>query len=235
MIIILIIEICRKVVKEINLDIIIEYIPLYIQAAGLTLRLGMGGILLALIVGFLSSLSQYYKTPLINGVFKAYTEVSRNTPMLIQLFFIYYGLPKLGIKVSPEVCAIFGLGFLGGGYFSEAFRGGLDSVSKSQIDAGKSIGLTRFQIMKYVIFPQALAVSIPNIGANIIFLLKETSIFSVIAIADLTHLAKDLIGIYYNTNEALFLLVVSYLIILLPLAIITTFLERKLRYAGYGV
>ncbi|MBU5307902.1 amino acid ABC transporter permease [Clostridioides mangenotii] len=218
-----------------NLDVIIKYIPLYIQSAKITIILGVLGILLALIVGLVCSFIRYYKVPVLDKVIGIYIEVSRNTPLLIQLFFMYYGLPKLGLKLPAEVCAITGLGFLGGSYIAEAFRSGLDAVGKSQLDAGESIGLTRFQLMRYVIFPQAMAISIPALGANIIFLLKETSLFSAVAIADLTFLAKDLIGIYYDTNEALFLLIISYLIILLPLSITLTFLERKLRYAGYGL
>ncbi|WP_330654388.1 amino acid ABC transporter permease [Metaclostridioides mangenotii] len=221
--------------SNINLDVIIKYIPLYIQSAKITIILGVLGILLALIVGLVCSFIRYYKVPVLDKVIGIYIEVSRNTPLLIQLFFMYYGLPKLGLKLPAEVCAITGLGFLGGSYIAEAFRSGLDAVGKSQLDAGESIGLTRFQLMRYVIFPQAMAISIPALGANIIFLLKETSLFSAVAIADLTFLAKDLIGIYYDTNEALFLLIISYLIILLPLSITLTFLERKLRYAGYGL
>ncbi|WP_330648020.1 amino acid ABC transporter permease [Metaclostridioides mangenotii] len=221
--------------SNINLDVIIKYIPLYIQSAKITIILGVLGILLALIVGLVCSFIRYYKVPVLDKVIGIYIEVSRNTPLLIQLFFMYYGLPKLGLKLPAEVCAITGLGFLGGSYIAEAFRSGLDAVGKSQLDAGESIGLTRFQLMRYVIFPQAMAISIPALGANIIFLLKETSLFSAVAIADLTFLAKDLIGIYYDTNEALFLLIISYLIILLPLSITLTFVERKLRYAGYGL
>jgi len=222
-------------VSNINLDVIIKYIPLYIQSAKITIILGVLGILLALIIGLVCSFIRYYKVPVLDKVIGIYIEVSRNTPLLIQLFFMYYGLPKLGLKLPAEVCAITGLGFLGGSYIAEAFRSGLDAVGKSQLDAGASIGLTKFQLMRYVIFPQAMAISIPALGANIIFLLKETSLFSAVAIADLTFLAKDLIGIYYDTNEALFLLIISYLIILLPLSITLTFVERKLRYAGYGL
>ena len=88
--------------------------------------------------------------------------------------------------------------------------------------------------MRYIIFPQALSVSIPGIIANIIFLIKETSVFSVVALPDLMYVAKDLIGLYYKTDEALLMLVISYLIILLPISLFATWLERRLRYAGFG-
>lgn len=212
----------------------IRYIPLYIEAAKLTVTLGGLGILLSILVGFICSLIRYYKLPIAKQIVDMYIELSRNTPLLIQLFFLYYGLPKLGIRISAESCGIMGLTFLGGSYMAEAFRGGLEAVSKTQIESGQSIGLNEWQLIRYVILPQAFAVSVPAIGANIIFLLKETSIFSAVALADLMFVAKDLIGMYYKTDEALFLLVIAYLIILLPLSLLFSFIERRVRYAGFG-
>lgn len=217
-----------------DFEAILRYIPLYIEAAQLTITLGGIGILLSIIVGFACSLIRYYKIPIAKKVVGVYIELSRNTPLLIQLFFLYYGLPKLGIKISAEACAILGLTFLGGSYMAEAFRGGLEAVSKTQIESGMSIGLNGWQLIRYVILPQAFAVSVPAIGANIIFLLKEISIFSAVALADLMFVAKDLIGMYYKTDEALFLLVIAYLIILLPLSLLFSFIERRVRYAGFG-
>ena len=163
-----------------------------------------------------------------------YIELSRNTPLLVQLFLLYFGLPKAGIKLESVTCAVIELSFLGGSYMAEAFRSGLESVEKNQLESGLSIGLSRRQIMSSIIFPQALSVSIPALCANIIFLIKETSVFSVVALADLMYVAKDLIGLYYDTNEALFMLVVAYLILLLPISVIAWVLERRLRYAGFG-
>ena len=94
--------------------------------------------------------------------------------------------------------------------------------------------MTPVQTMWSVILPQAMAVSVPSLVANVIFLLKETSVFSGIALADLMYVAKDLIGLYYKTPEALSMLVIAYLIILLPISILGTVLERRLRYAGFG-
>jgi polar amino acid transport system permease protein len=94
--------------------------------------------------------------------------------------------------------------------------------------------MTNFQAMRYVILPQAMSVSVPPFVANVIFLMKETSVFSAVSLMDLMFTAKDLIGLYYSTTESLFLLVVSYLIILLPISILGSLLERRLRYAGFG-
>ncbi len=117
---------------------------------------------------------------------------------------------------------------------SEAFRSGLEAVPNIQTESGLSIGLTNFQVIRYIIMPQAVTISVPAFLANIIFLIKETSVFSAVALADLMYVSKDLIGLYYKTDEALFVLVVSYAVILLPISIVFTIAERKLRYAGFG-
>lgn len=215
-------------------NFIYKNIPVYIDATYLTLILAIGGIILSLVIGFICSSILYFKVKGLRIIVKWYIELSRNTPLLIQLFFLYYGLTKLGIHLSGFTCGIIGLAFLGGSYMAESFRAGLESVSKSQLEAGKAIALSKAQIFKYIILPQAFSVSVPSIGANCLFLLKETSIVGAIAVADLMFVAKDLIGMYYKTTEALFMLVVAYLIILLPISILTTVLERRSRYAEYG-
>ena len=211
-----------------------KYAPMYVEAAGLTLRIGIIGILLSCILGLLCAAVQYERVPVLRRIVSVYVELSRNTPLLVQLFFLYFGLPKLGIRIRPEGCAIIGLTFLGGSYMSEAFRSGLESVENIQWESAQSLGLTRRQTMGYVILPQALATSVPPLCANVIFLIKETSVFSAIALADLMYVAKDLIGLYYKTAEALGMLVISYLVILLPISILASILERRLRYAGFG-
>ena len=212
----------------------LQFAPVYGQAAWLTLRLGGLGIFLALVLGLICSLLWLRKVPVFSPLVRAYTELSRNTPLLVQLFFLYFGLPKLGIHVSSETCAILGLTFLGSSYMSEAFRAGLEGVAANQQEAAAALGFTRWQSLRFVILPQALATSVPALCANVIFLLKETSVFSVVALADLVYVAKDIIGLYYKTDEALLMLVLAYLILLLPLSLAATWLERRLRYGEFG-
>lgn len=219
---------------NLNWDFIIESLPLYLEAAKITLKLGFLGILFSFLIGFICSLILYFKVKGLKRIVNIYVELSRNTPLLIQLFFLYFGLTKIGIVLSEEACAIIGLSFLGGSYMTEAFRSGLEAVSISQIESGLSIGLSKAQLARYVIFPQSIAVSMPGLGANCIFLLKETSIVGAIAVVDLMNITKNLIGMYYQTNEALFMLVVAYLILILPLSFFLTWLERKVRYAEFG-
>ena len=209
-------------------------LPLYGKAAWLTLRTGTAGILLATLVGLLCAAAIHWRVPVLRRITAGYVELSRNTPLLVQLFFIYYGLPKIGIKTDPEACGIIGLAFLGGGYMTEAFRSGVEAVDRIQEESALSLGLTRRQAFLHVILPQAAAVSVPAFMANVIFLMKETSVFSAVSLMDLMFTAKDQIGLYYKTTECLTLLVAAYLIIILPLSLLGRLWERRLRHAGFG-
>lgn len=211
-----------------------KILPLYGKAAVLTVRIGVLGILFAMLAGLLCSVVRQMKIPVLKQLASVYIELSRNTPLLVQLFFIYYGLPKIGIKTDPETCGVAGLAFLGGSYMAEAFRSGLEAVGKIQHESALSLGLTGLQTFRYVILPQAFAISIPGITANVIFLLKETSVFSAISLMDLMFTAKDQIGLYYKTTECLVLLVAFYLLILLPVSLLGSLLERRVRYAEFG-
>ena len=215
-------------------EILLKYLPMYEKATWLTIQIGFMGIAGATVLGLICAVIQYERIPFLRQITAMYIELSRNTPLLVQLFFLYYGLPKIGIQTDRKICGIAGLAFLGGGYMAEKFRSGLESVADIQIDSAISLGMNRAQVMWYVIIPQAVSVSVPAFVANIIFLLKETSVFSAISLMDLMFTAKDLIGLYYKTTESLFLLVVFYLLILLPVSVAGSLLERRVRYAGFG-
>ena len=217
-----------------DFNFIKEVIPLYVDAAWLTLRIGFIGIILSFITGIFCAVVRYWKIPVLNVIVRVYTEISRNTPLLIQLFFLYFALPRLGVKLSGEQCGIIGLTFLGGSYMAETFRSSLETVGRPQLESGMCVGLNKIQLVRYVVLPQALSVSVPGLVANIIFLLKETSVFSAVALADLMYVAKDLIGLYYKTEESLLLLVIAYFIILLPISLLSRFIERRLRYGQFG-
>ena len=174
-----------------NWEFIGKYLPMYEKAALLTVKIGVIGILFAILLGLVCAAIQYYKVPVLRWIVAVYVELSRNTPLLVQLFFIYYGFPKIGIRMSAEVCGVVGLAFLGGSYMAEAFRSGLEAVEPIQNE-------------------------------------------SAISLMDLMFTAKDLIGLYYKTTESLFLLVVFYLLILLPVSIVGSLVERRMRYAGFG-
>jgi len=215
-------------------SIVEQYLPLYQKAFFLTLHIAVWGILGSFLLGLIVSIIRHYRIPVLAQVATAYIELSRNTPLLIQLFFLYFGLPRIGIVLSSEVCATLGLVFLGGSYMAESFRSGLEAVSQTQQEIGLAIGLTPVQVFRYVVLPQATAVALPSFSANVIFLIKETSVVSVVALPDLVYVAKDLIGMSYNTSEALILLVLAYLVILLPVSIAARLIEKKVRRGGFG-
>lgn len=217
-----------------NWDYIINVFPRFVDATLMTLALSFWGILLSLIIGTICAVISTYQVKSLSWLVKSYIELSRNTPLLIQVFFLYFGLSKVGIKLDGFTCGVIGLAFLGGSYMAEAIRGGLEAVSKGQIESALSIGLTPFQAFRYVILPQTFAISMPAIGANCLFLMKETSVISAVAVAELMFIAKEIIGMDYKTNESLFLLVIFYLIILLPMSILIRYLEKRTRRAKYG-
>lgn len=209
-------------------------LPQFYAATLMTLKISFIGIVLSILLGLICSVISTYQVRVLNKIVKVYIEVSRNTPLLIQLFFLYYGLPKIGIKLDGFTCGVIGLTFLGGSYMAEAFRAGLQSVAQGQIDSARSVGLNAVQVFQYVIFPQALSLSIPAIGANCLFLIKESSVLSAIAVVELLFVTKDLIGMDYKTTEALFLLIMAYLIILLPVSALTSYLEYRSRKVSHG-
>lgn len=215
-------------------NVIVSYLPRFGDALLLTVRIGWQGVLLAFVIGAFCSVVTHWKVPVLRRIVGIYIELFRNTPLLVQLFFIYFALPKIGIRVSPEACGTMGLGFLGGAYMAETFRSGLDNIAPIQTESALSLGMNRSQTFRYVILPQAVSSSVPGLIANVIFLLKETSVFSTVSLMDLMFTAKDLIGMYATTIECLTMLVVFYLIMLLPVSVLGSVVERRLRHAEFG-
>jgi len=217
-----------------DFDVIVRYMPLYVEAMWLTLRIGWVGIIGSIGIGLVVSLIQHFRIPVLRQICSIYVELFRNTPLLIQLFFIYFALPRVGLRISAEMCGMIGLALLGGAYMAETFRSGLEAVEPIQTESALSLGMTHGQVMRYIVLPQSVALSVQSFVANIIFLLKETSVFSAISLMDLMFVAKDLIGLYYKTTECLVMLVIFYLIIILPVSILGTYVERRLRHGAFG-
>lgn len=217
-----------------DISAITQYTPLFVQAFFLTVKIGWIGIALSLGIGIVCAFVMYFKIPVLTAIVRIYVELFRNTPLLVQLFFIYFGLPKLGLTISAEVCGALGLGLLGGSYMTEAIRSALEAVPASQRESALALGMGKGQLFGLITLPQAISSSVPAILANVIFLLKETSVFSAISLMDLMFTAKDLIGLYYDTTECLVLLVIFYVIMLLPVSLIGRVVERRARFAVYG-
>ncbi|MEG7965207.1 amino acid ABC transporter permease [Bacillus cereus group sp. Sample30] len=219
---------------EIDIHFMKEQIPLFLDSALLTLKIACITIIISLLIASINGLILFFRIRILNKVIRAYVEVARNTPLLIQLFFLYFGLPSLGIKLSNFSIALLAMCFLGGGYMTEVIRSGLDSISKSQVESGYAIGLNKWQLFRFIILPQAATISAPALFANFIFLLKETSIISAIAVPELLYTTTNLISIYYKTSEMLIMLTASYIFLFVPLSFLLSWLERRNRYGQFG-
>lgn len=203
----------------------------FVNAAYVTVFISFFGVVFAILIGMVCAALEVSRVPILSPIARGYIELSRNTPLLVQLYFLYFGLPKLGISWSAQTCAVVGLAFLGGSYMAEAMRGGFEAVPRIQRESAKVLGFSPRQTLTHIILPQALSSAIPGVVANVIFLVKESSVVSAIALADVMYVTKDLMGISYDTYESLALLIITYLIILLPISIIGTVLERRFDYA----
>ena len=209
----------------------LESLPAFAKAALLTLEVFALGVFFAAALGFFCAVVVFFRVQVLSTIAAFYIELARNTPLIIQLFFLYYGLGRWGLQLSSFACAVLGLAFLGGGYFAESFKSGFDSVSTQQFEAGLSLGLSNKQNFLYILLPQSLGVAMPSISANLIFLFKETSVVSIIALPYLVHTMSALNAITYKTDELLLMLFLAYLFIILPMSLFLGFLEKKFRHA----
>ena len=209
-------------------NVVAQYLPLFEKAAWLTLRLGLAGIALAIVIGLVCALVQYYKVPVLRRVVGFYIQLSRNTPLLVQLFFIYYGLPKVGIRTDAAVCGIAGLAFLGGSYMAEAFRSGLESIEPIQTESAYSLGMDRMQTMRYVILPQALRIAVaPTVGFSV-QVVKGTAVTSIIGFTELTKTGGMLANATFEPFMVYGLVALGYFLLCYPLSLSARYLERRL-------
>ena len=169
-------------------SIVEQYLPLYQKAFFLTLHIAVWGILGSFLLGLIVSVIRHYRLPCFLPVGNSpYRTFTKYTPF-DTTFFLYFGLPRIGIVLSSEVIAIVGLHLLGGSYMAESFRSGLEAVSQTQHEIGLAIGLTPFQVFRYVVLPQATAVALPSFSANVIFLIKKHLSSQQVALADLMYI-----------------------------------------------
>ncbi|WP_028222712.1 amino acid ABC transporter permease [Paraburkholderia oxyphila] len=165
------------------------YVPDFIQAAWLTLQITLLAFCLALVLGLLSALASASRVGVLRLVAHSYVEVIRNTPVLLQIFIVFFGLPSLGLNLGAYVAGVIALGVNVGAYLSEVFRAGIQSVPRGQLEAASILGLSRAQVFREVVLPQAARAVYPAIVNNLIQLLLGTSLLSAIALPELTGTA----------------------------------------------
>ena len=213
-----------------DLEIMRSYLPRFWEALALTVKIGWQGVLLAFLLGLLCAGIVHLRLPVLSALVKGYVELFRSTPLLVQLFFLYFALPKVGIRISAPVCGSLGLGLLGGAYMAETFRSGLESVPSSQLESALSLGMTPAQTLRLVILPQAVRNILPALGNEFVTIIKESSIVSVISIADLMFRAKGIIAKTYNSLECLAVVAIIYFILTFLGGRLIALMERRMSY-----
>ena len=194
-----------------------------------TFQITIMSVAIAVPIGLLTGLGRIAKNPFINGVASVYVEIIRGVPLMMQLVYIYYALAGI-ISVPPMVAAVTALSFCYGAYMGEVFRAGILSVSHGQTEAARSLGFNQQQTTFLIVLPQAMRVITPPIGNECIALLKDTSLVSVIAIADMLRRGREYASNSYEYLETYTVIALVYLIITLLLSKCLSMFERRLSH-----
>jgi polar amino acid transport system permease protein len=212
-----------------------QSLPQILEGVPVTLLLTFFSISVGFCLGLLLALGRIYgKTALSYGCI-AYLEIFRGTPLLVQLFIIYYGLPAVGIVFTPIAAALLGLSLNSAAYQAEYLRGSIQAIPSSQMIAGRTLGMTRLQSIRTIILPQALRISIPAWSNELIYLLKYTSIVVYIQVRDLTFQAKDIASHSSRYLETFLVVALIYLLFTFIFSEIVDHVEKRLRIPGIGL
>ncbi len=206
----------------------VGFLPILGRAAVITMEISICSMLVAILVGFLLAVLRVYAPLPLSLLATVYIEVVRGTPVLIQLFFIFYGLPAVGIRLSPFLAGVIGLGMNYAAYEAENYRAGLMSVPRTQMEAALALAMSRWQAIRYVIAPQAIRVSLPPVTNDFISLLKDSSLVSVITMVELTKVYSQLAVSYYDYFGTGILVAIIYLLLGLPFVRLARWTERRL-------
>ncbi|GAB6138177.1 ectoine/hydroxyectoine ABC transporter permease subunit EhuC [Halanaerobaculum tunisiense] len=211
-----------------KLEIAKNALPILLKGAGVTVKLTTLGVLMGVILGTVLGLARAWRNKLSRNLAKVYIEFFRGTPLLVQLFLLYFGLPSLGVELSPYFAAVLGLGLNSGAYVGEIVRSGINAINTGQMEAARSLGMSYFEAMRYVILPQAFKRIIPPLGNEFIALLKDSSLVSVIAVKDLTRQGRVIISRNYESFLIFALVAILYFIMTFIMTRLVNLAERKL-------
>lgn len=208
-----------------------KYLHVFGPAALMTLEVTAGGIGVGLVLGLIFALMRLAKNPIVNLPAKAYIWVIRGTPLLLQLLMLYFGMTKI-LLLPPLPAAFIALGIHNGAYIAEIFRGAIQSVDRGQREAGISLGMTRWQVMRRIILPQAFKIAVPSLSNQFIIALKDSSLASSISVPELLLKAKQLGSANFQMMEALGVAAVFYLLMTSVLTVGTNLIERRLNVSS---
>jgi His/Glu/Gln/Arg/opine family amino acid ABC transporter permease subunit len=202
-----------------------DLLPVLLLAAVTTVQITAGGFVLSAVIGLVCALALQFPSRLLRAALAVYVDVFRAVPVLTQLFIIYFGLTEIGIRLDPVPAAIVGFGINGGAYLTEVFRAGIASVPQGQTEAAQMLGMRRLEVMRIIVLPQAMRISLPPLGNFVIGLLKDTALASAVAAPELMFRARNLVDKTFLSTQIFATAAVIYLAMSLPLGYATRRLE----------
>ncbi|HZG72960.1 MAG TPA: amino acid ABC transporter permease [Chondromyces sp.] len=213
---------------DFRLDIIVEYLPFFLQGTAWTLGISLAGIFFGLILGLFIGLGKMSRNKLIRSPFVWYVNFFRGTPLLVQILLIHFGvIPIFMTPANPIVSAIVALSLNSAAYIAEILRAGIQSIDKGQMEAARSLGMSHLQAMKLIILPQAFKRMIPPLGNEFIVLLKDSSLGAIIAAPELMYWGRAAQGQYIRVWEPYITVALIYLFLTLTLTYLLNYIERR--------
>ena len=213
-----------------------EYLAIAIPKLGegllITFQVAFVSLGIGILIGFPAAFTRVYGPKWLQWIVIAFIEILRGTPVLVQLFLVYYGLPQFGVTFSAFISAYIALGLNSGAYQTEYFRGAIQAIGSGQMMAARSIGMTRIQAIRHVIMPQALRLAIPAWSNEAVSMIKISSILYLIAVPEMMTVAKELLTRYYNPFQTYITVGIVYLIVIGVITILLNQLEKRLTIPG---
>ena len=208
---------------------------MFVQAAGLTVMLSAAATVLGLLVGIVGAALRLSGSRIASWLVGIYVEAIRNTPFLVQIYIVYFGLPGAGIRISPLTAAVASLTLYAGAYITEIIRAGIGTIQKGQIEAARSLGLSSYRTFRHVILVPALSGIFPALTSQFVLIMLASSIVSVISVPELTGTANDIQGQTFRSLEAFLVVAVIYLAVTAAFKLVYALIDRSVfafRYAG---
>ena len=213
---------------DVNFEIMKNAFPLLIAGAGITIEITALSVFFGMLIGVVVSLVRLSDFKILRWLGNVYVDFIRGTPLLIQIFLVYFALPSIiGHRVDAFFAAISACSINSGAYVAEVFRGGIQSIDKGQMEAGRSLGMTWWQTMRYIILPQAFKRIIPPLGNEFIAMLKDSSLVSVIGFEELTRRGQLIIAKTYGSLEIWISVAIIYLVMTLTISRFVAYLEKR--------
>ncbi|WP_040395589.1 amino acid ABC transporter permease [Centipeda periodontii] len=213
-----------------DMNLVVNSFPLLLIGAGVTIQITMLSTAIGFVIGLIVGVARISNLRVLRMLAEVYVEFFRGTPLLVQIFLFYFALPVItGQRIDPFIAAISACGINSGAYVAEIFRAGIQSVDDGQMEAGRSLGMTWLQTMRYIIVPQAFKRVIPPLGNEFIAMLKDSSLVSVIGFEELTRRGQLIIAKTYGSFEIWMSVAVIYLVMTLTISRFVAYLERRYR------